>query len=420
MKTKMDHVQEALNKTKNKKQRLSEMETELQAAKEKAKSDIKNQVQQCFSKVKAQGDEMMELVDTNCQQNLTTLREKQNHTKDTVRQLENVHSTAQSVVDSMTDHNLMQQHASLVDQMDRLCLTQQSESEAPSLGLEYLEFIPGSGLQDMSWFGHMSTYGKNKCKLKLLSEICQFQKAVGVAKTKVGLLAVVDSWARNVSIYCKENVDFNRQYRIGLDPLRSSGNVTQPNAVAATSEGNFVISDDGVIKIFSPDGRYERSWPESVYASRITTTPDDMIVIVSEPKRVITVHQSNGKLIRTHQVDCGDIVDIASNGKQIAFTTGYGGKVCVIDFVTGHSLWTVNMVMPRVICCEQKSNTILIAGGSDKSGQDVIKQHCSTTGRLISRSASSLYAPWAMTTTHDSKLVVADEKTVKVYQIDYE
>ena len=458
MKTKMNQVQEEMKRAKEEKQALSEMERKLQAAKETAKKDINKRVQQVITEVEAKKREMVVLVETNYQHNMTTLRKKQNHADDLINRLENVHSTAQNVIDTAADQNLLQ-HASLVDQMDNLCLTHQSEE--PFLDLDSLVFHPGSGLQDMSWFGHVNSYrqnpeaktttpqtesssidmgsvqvnpgsslqntsqvshvganSKNTCKLKLISEFGEFKRALGVAATRSGLLAVVDYNAKDVSIYRKDNGDFKHQY--GLGSSRSNGNVTSPIAVAVTSDGKFFISDNGVVKVFLPDGTYERSWPKSVHASRITTTPDDMIVIGSHKKEVISVHQSNGELIRTHQADCNGIADIASNGKQIAFTTGDKGKVCVIDFVTGQTLWTVDMVCPRSICYEQKSNTLLVAGGSLFPGQHVIQQYCSTTGRLISHLASDLYWPWAMTTTHDNKLVVADRKTVKVYQIDYD
>ena len=125
-----------------------------------------------------------------------------------------------------------------------------------------------------------------------------------------------------------------------------------------------------MVKVFLPEGRYERSssWPDSVCATRITTTPDDRPMIVIDrllaTQRVISVHQSNGELIRTHQTDYEPIRGIASNGKQTAFTTGSNGKVCAIDFVTGHTSWTADMVGPYGICYEQESNTILVSGRS--------------------------------------------------------
>ena len=283
--------------------------------------------------------------------------------------------------------------------------TSSCQSEVPSMNMGSVQVNPGSSLQNTSQFVQVGANIKNKDRLKLISECGIFQQAMDVAVTRTGLLAVVDYLGRDASIYRKDNANFKRQYNL---------NVTGPLAVAATSEGKFFVSDNGLVKVFSPNGRYESTWPGSVHAGRITTTPDDLIVI-GNIIGAISVHQSNGELIRTHKVDCRYFGDIASNGKQIAFTTGYTGKVCVIDFVTGHTLWTVDMVMPRGICYEQRG-FLLVAGGSKKSGESVIYRYHWRNGRLISCLASGLYVPCSMTVTHDNKLVVADAKTVKVYK----
>ncbi len=110
--------------------------------------------------------------------------------------------------------------------------------------------------------------------------------------------------------------------------------------------------------------------------------------------------------------------NIASNGKQIAFTTSNkGNSIHVIDFVTGQLIWKVDMVMPIGICYGPNTDTVMVAGGSTKLNQFVINQFCSKTGRLISRLASGLHNPYAMT-AGDNKLFVADRKTVKVYKIE--
>ena len=419
IKRKTDQDVGEIKKTKKRK-----ADTKLQGANEKANSHTEKCKQQGLSGLKAQG------------QNLTTLHETQNHTEGTINWLQNV-------VDTAADHNLMQ---SLVDQRGAQASTCQSkvpsmymdsvqvnpgsslenasqvahvgafklppcviastcQSEAPSLDMSD-RVNPGSSLQNTLQVGHVGAYSKNIHKLKLISEFGSFQQASNVAATRSGLLAVADYEANYTDIYRKDNADFKRQYSL---------NITGPLGVAATSEGKLFISDYGRVKVFSTAARYETSWPESVRADRITTTPDDMIVIGSHLKGVISVHQSNGEMIRTHQLDCRYFGDIASNGKQIAFTTGSNGKVCVIDFVTGQTSWTLDTVRPLGICYEQKSNTLLVAGGSKTPGQSVIEQYCSITGRLISRLASGLYVPCAMTTTHDSKLVYQ----MKVYQMKF-
>ena len=368
--------------TRRRRETIDDIERNLKAAKQQAEREVTARVQEIVSEAEAQGEEMIRRIQTTYQQRMKLLQqEKQNQSnEDRIR-------------------------------IDKLCIEQ---DDMQPEDIATLQFKPGLQSLNSLWFGELVTSNRERT-LSFVSEFGRFRKATGVAVTQTGLLAVVDR-DNDVSIYCNYNGDYKRQFCL---------KTVSPVAATITSEGKFLISEEGWIKVFSPAGRYERSWPRSVYASEITTTPDDMIVIGNYIKGVITVHQSSGELIRTHQANCNNIQDIASNGKQIAFTTCTAvreGKVCVIDFITGLTLWTVDVAIPLGICYEQKSNTLFVTKGITKEkgknrGHFEIAQFCSTTGHLISRLASGLYNPLAMTVTHDNKLLVADVKTVKIFSI---
>ena len=367
-------------KTKDRRRKRREFEDgerKLESAKQQAERAVEARAQQMISEVVAKKTEMIRCIQTTYQQRMQIIqKEKQIQlTEDRIR-------------------------------IERSC---NAQDDKPPEDLTMLQFNPGSGSLSSLWFGELVTSTRTECKLTLVTEFGRFQQSVDVAVSHVGLLTIVDHMGKDVSVYRDESGEYERQF--GLK-------TTRPDSVSVTSEDQFLVSDHGVVKVFSPDGAYERSWDGSVSAGRITRTPDDMIVIGSFSQEVITVHQSNGELIRRHKVkDCKKMQDLASNGKQIAFTTGDEGKVYVIDFVTGHKLWVVDMVWPLGICYEQKSDTLLVAGGSQVAGQCVIQQYSSTTGHLISCLASGLCTPLGMTVTYDSKLVVADNKTVKIYTI---
>ena len=363
---------------KNRRKKIRELENferKVESAKKQAERAVESRAQQMTAEVEAERKEIMRRIQITHQQRMQKIQEeKQNKSAgDTIR-------------------------------IDRLYIAQHDVQQED---IPTLQFNPGSGSLNSSWFGELVT-SRNR-KLTFVTEYGRFQQVQGVAVTQTGLLAVADPFVKDVSVYRNVNGEYKNQFCLRLR--------YQPISVAVTSEGKFLVSDNGQVMVFLPSGRYERSWPDSVIADRITTSPDDIIVIGSCSKGIISVYQSNGELIRTHQADCENIADIASNGKQIAFTTGISGKVCVIDFVTGQTLWLLDMVWPFGICYEQRSNTILVAGDSCATTQSMIQQYCSTTGRLISRLASGLYNPLAMTTTQDNKLVVADNKTVKIYNI---
>ena len=377
---------------------LDEMKVKLKAAKQRAEKDVKSRVQQIMNKAEAQGEEMIKHIQTTYQQCVGTLQEEQNQlTKDRKNWLQSRPSTTRNV----SGH--MKQHKSIIGRIDSLSITH----DIPALDITNIYFKPGS--LNSSWFGEVVTPSSRERKLTFVTEFGFFKRATDVAVTQAGLLAVADSLDKTlVRVYRNVNDKYNYLFRL---------KTSQPFSVAVTSEDKFLVAEKGVVKVFSPSGKYEKSWPRTVGVEKITTTPDGMIVIGKYETGVISVHQSNGELISTHQTDCERVNSIASNGKQIAFTTWEPGNVCVIDFVTGHTLWTLDMVRPRGICYEQKFNTLLVAGGSLFREKHVIKQYCSTTGRLIARLASGLCSPRAMTVTQDNKLVVADDITVKIYSI---
>ena len=414
----MDRVQEEIKKAKEGEQKLSEAEKKLQAAKEKVTKDIKKQVQDVIAKAEANGDEMIQRVEITCQQHMKILQENQHHTKERLTRLQNVHSATQNVVDTAADHVYMKQHASLVDKMEKLCLTQH---EAPSSDFHYLQFNPVPFPPNSPWFDDDKTYGKQICGLKLVHEFGSFQKAQGIAANQAGLLAVVDSKAKKAQVFQCENSEFKSQFYLGSSSTGHTKEISlEPFQVAVNSEGKFCITvDGGHVKIFSPSGRYEMAF-QSYTTGPIATTPDNKIITGNRDSHEINVFQSAGenyKIMKTHKIGPYKIQCIASNGKQIVYTTGRHGKVCAIDFETGQALWSLDMVLPLGICYEYKSNTVLIAGNAKELGKNVIEQYCSTTGRLISRLATGLFNPYAMTVTYDNKLLVADRKTVKVYEI---
>ena len=411
---KVNQIQEEIGKAQNETKILDDMKQNIEWALRQAEEDVQKRFQEIVAEVEAQRDEMIACINETCQRQTDIIQEKLNPINDRLTRLKNLHSVTENVVDTAADHMYLKRQSSLVETVEKLCIKSVSSHKTPSPDVGLVSFQPGLYPIQPSVFGHAVVNGNKVCRLKLITEFGSFKYAIAVATTQTGLLAVLDFKANEVIIYHKDNGKYKQLRSSTDDPDQ---NVSKPYSVATTSDSKLFISDEGVMKVFSSTGSYEKSWPESVVASRITTTPDDMIVTSNSKDRSITVYQPNGQLVRTHQTDYKDIVALASNGKQIAFTTGKDGKVFVIDFTTGQTLWTMDMVMPLGVCYEQKSDTLLVAGGSQYAGESVIEQYCSTSGHLISRLGSSLYCPYAMTVTHDSKLLVTDAKTVKVYSI---
>ena len=137
MKRRMNLTEEEVKKTK--KGELNGMETKLLKSKENP-NNIEKRIQQDWPETQAQGHKLMVSVESDYQQNLTTLGKQQNHTEDTINWL-------QSIVDTAADHSLIQQHTSFVNQKGTLS-TQANihQSEAPSMNMDSVGVNAGSSL----------------------------------------------------------------------------------------------------------------------------------------------------------------------------------------------------------------------------------------------------------------------------------
>ncbi len=417
MRTKMGRVEQAKTTLEDDAKKLDDMEKKLEAAREQAEKDVKERIQVAVLEVEAKGKEAVAAIEATYKQRMETVKEKQYKTKDIVAQLSNIHTMIQNVVDLKSDHIYMKEHLSLAAETKKIS-TIYRQHQMPSHDLASLQFKPGSGQVNSAWFGKVVTDSGRKCKLTLIREFGAFLQAQGIAVSQTGkAVAIVDSKAKEVIVYYNADGQYKQKFRLGSVASSSDAEITNPLDVAATSEGKFLIAHGGrVIKAFLSCGRYEKKLTS--VGNRIAVTPDGHLVIGSnEP--AITVRQPDGKLIRTHHVDCEAIAGIASNGKQIAFTTGKkGNTVHVIDFVTGQTIWKADMQIPYGICYEPNSQSLLVARGlTDKVGDFVLDQYCSTTGSKIGNLVSNLFNPFSMTVTDDNKLYVADMKSVKVYTV---
>ena len=416
----MYRVREEVKKAQVDRKKLMQAEAELKAAKEKAKEYIDKQVQDVITKAEAKGAEMIQIVEATCQRHMEILHENQHYTDRRLMQLQSRWGTPSVKKPRETQH------------------------EMPSFYYSSLCFKPGSCQMNSSCFGYASFCDNKICGLKLINEFGSFQYAQGIAANQAGSLVVVDYGAKKAEVFSSDKSKFKSQFYLRSPSVvyndgsyfnvSNDETLAQPISVAVTSKGKFCVTvDKDQVKIFSPSGRYESTFQSNGHHGQITTTPDDTIITCND-KGYINVHRSgnnsshiinfmhgsvlgNYQIMETYKIDPCNIDQVASNGKQIVYTSAEKNKVFAIDFKTGQALWSLDTVFPLGICYECKSNTLLIAGNSKERGKHVIEQYCSTTGRLISRLATGLFNPLAMTVTHDNRLLVADVKTVKVYEI---
>ena len=424
MRKRLEHVNDEMQKVEKDIRRLGEVEIQIRAAQKQAEGEIDAHVKQLCAQIETIGKELKSQVHKISQRHLKKVQEEKNCTKDRGKRLQNVCAATQNIIDTAANHIYMKQHSSLVTKMERLC-DAQYEILASDL-VVCIHFKPGADPVSPAWFGSVDENNHEVHELTLVAEFGTFKKARSVAVTQSGLFAVVDSKAEEVVVYHYDIGEYKRQFCLGDTSSNPEGKLIKPLKVAVTSDDKFLVIDDGHVKRFSSTGAYEQTL--SIIGDRITTTPDDMIVVTNSRKGHIKVYKPNGELLKTHAIDSKNVADIASNGKQIAYTTGSEGNACVIDIESGHKLWTLDITWPLGICFVPKSDDILVAGHATKRGQNMMRQYCSTSGHLIlsppsrlSRATrlSGLWNPYAMTITRDGTLLaVADLKTVKLYRLD--
>ena len=411
MTKKLDRVSEEVHKIHADEKKLDEIETQIRSSQTLAENKIDERAKEIINQVEAKREEIKKQIQETSEQNWKKIQEEQNLIADGGKRLRNVHSALQKVVDTAADHVYMNQHVALVEKMEKLC---DAKHELPTSDMACIHFNPGSDPVSSAWFGEIVNNDHQAHELKLITELGSFKLALSVATSQSGLLAVVDYVPKEVIVYRDENGEYKEQFSLGDSCDDPSGKLVRPVSVALTSGDKILIADNGPVKVFSATGKYEQTLPIS--GAKITTTPDDMIVVGSRYRGDIRVYKFSGELLKTHAIDSKKIVDIASNGKQIAYTTESEGKVCVIDFESGQKLWTLDMNCTLGVCYAPGSNSILVAGNAKSQGNFMIQQYCSITGRFISRLVGGLCNPHAMT-TRDKNLLVACKKTVKMYHI---
>ena len=391
-------------------------------------SKIDQQVESIISDLRAKAQVMKNRINKIRDQRLETIREEMSAIKSRIQTLEQEFVSTASDPDEDSDRT---DHKELIAEASKTSIN----------GLNGLnkhrklrvKFQTSRGRIVMP---HWLDLGKlvYRRKLTLASEfgIGSFQKAQGIAVTKNGLIAVADSRANYVEVYRLEDLGYKRAFVLGASTDVADGctnsKITRPLDVAVTSDGKFFVVDSSLVKIYSNGGKYETCFSTVLHDNTctadksapqgITTTGSDVIVVADLGRQVVTLHTSSGSLLRLLKVDVDPRNRIATDGRDVFFTNYQEGKVCAIDFHSGDKLQQFDIPKVTAICCDETSGSIILGRNDGTQGSGVLEQYCMTTGQLIARLASNLYAALGMAITTDNKLIVADMISVKVYAIE--
>ena len=426
MKPAMNKYQIKVQRLKGNLRYLAELESTIARNFKSEEMKLDQQVQMLTADLQSKARTLKVRLSGMKKQKLARLHEQKAATKEQIRQIETAYTSTKSCTDS-GDQNTEQ--------------TNLNDAFSSSCSLGTMSNISGHDLLDIRFQsstrrGKASAYMLQigqlvyKRKLVLSSEfgVGSFQKAQGIAVTHNGLLAVADSRANHVGVYCLEDSKYKRSFQLGAgDGGSSDGKITRPLDVGITSDGKFLVIDSSMVKLYSNDGRFEKAFRTGLQdiddlsaPQGVTTTGsngNDIIVIADLGRQVITLHKTSGAFIRMLKVDIDPRNRIATNGRHIFFTNYQEGKLCAIDFQSGEKVQQLDIPRVTAICLDEKSGSMILGRNDGSQGSGVIEQYCMTTGKLVARLASGLYAALGMTITDDDQLIVADMISVKVYSI---
>ncbi|XP_072043305.1 uncharacterized protein [Amphiura filiformis] len=259
----------------------------------------------------------------------------------------------------------------------------------------------------------------------------QFRLACGIAVCKNGNIAVADSRKGSPRVYLFEGSGKpTYKFTFQSHPTNPEGKLLYPNNVAATPDGDIVISDkSALLKIFSGSGDYLKSIsaaPELFdnnitehEISSVAVAPSGEVCVGDAKRRVITLHnrdrhQQPQRLsipIQPYYLACesDDLIIWASDcfSRKVIRLSRTGDVLCrIVTFMVGGTTGSPHGVA-------HIEDNVYIAVMVDETGNGQIHQY--TIGGQFQRCiVTRMYAPRGLAIAN-GKLYVANTKSVSVY-----
>ena len=215
MTAKLDRVNAELQKVDTDEKYLGKFEALIRSAQIIAERNIDERAKDIITKVETKRDEMKQRIRKSSEENLKIIQNEKNRTAERGKRLRNVHCASQHEADTAADHVYMEQHASLVEKMEKLC---DAQYELPAFYLAYFHFNKRSDPVNLTMFGKVVENDHEARRITLINEwgsIKQAQRATSVAVTQPGLLAIVDYESKEVLVYRDNNGEYERQFCLG-------------------------------------------------------------------------------------------------------------------------------------------------------------------------------------------------------------
>ena len=418
LKLTLTNVREDIERQKKASQGVSKLATQkVQDATGQSLIQIKKRVQEMTIDIQRRGDALQAEVKKIEQDYVQKIKLENERLEQEAKAFRNTIATIERTVEATPDYDYITRHVELMQSIEKLRM---SPNQMPDISKEDFHFHPGPSVSPLV-FGRLPT---KVCKATLIEEFGEgiFKKAQGIASTKTGILAIADTDSNRVCVYQRKSETAKFEFSFWLCSEDMSGMVHRPFDVTVLSCGTMYVTSERRIKVFSSTGQFEKSFLTlTTGPSRITSTDDNQILVSDDRKRLLTIHNPSGEVMKKFPVT-NTAINLATNGKLIAFTNQSHGNVCVIDIESGKERLNFTVGEGEAttgVCFLDSCNSLLVSVGKlGDTGTDRIDQYCYLSGRLIARVLTGLYAPMCLALLNENELAVADVGRVQIYKLD--
>ena len=417
MKAKMEKATRSIEQTKEKMHRY-------QTLKEKAKESIMAEEEKIDACVESHINQLLQHsteLKVDLHKQLTEFDTKIANFEEKVQSAEDCYQGIERILENVPVNEYVIQHAYLADKLDKI----EMEEAKTKLNDEYTfaKFVPNEASSKVGYI--LPAIQGRVRKLKLIQTLDGFDFADRLHCSSDGLLAVCDFQGKKVIIYHKVNGKYEKKVNLNLPPGNQSGLYD----VAVCPDGRFMVARYTCIEVYSPDGNYLKNIKivesgETNKVDRVKVTTDGRILAADSLRSLITEHDPTGNIVKTTHTSIKPAQMTLIHDTHIAISDHKTGKVIVIDIASGQE--TLSIDIPKVdgICYDEETECLLTARNepADEPGKllpstGVIELYSYTTGKLVACLEQGLFHPMGMTLTADGNLIVANDDTVKIYEI---
>ena len=266
--------------------------------------------------------------------------------------------------------------------------------------------------------------GSISCKVrrtKLIQTLDGFVGARNVAGSISGSLAVCDFGSKEVLTYQKVNGVYELAMCLSLE--HSNKKPVDVHFIEPT--GTLQVATGSTIETFTHDGTYTNSTQMGCKdVSSIAMTSDSRILASDHVGDIIMELDKGSNKIREIKTPIKPYYMTLIHDTHMAMSDGRSGKVSVMNMESGQETLRIDIPGVRALCYDELTDCLLIASskstgkpGQMKINTGTIEQYNCTTGELVACIENGLFSPHGMKITPDGHLVVADKKTVKIYEL---